>query len=168
MSKRIRLACSGCDTDEGDGINSIPSTWKDVTEVQSLAESERWFLRTTRRDPHSTGTHTSDSVRIVRSRKTHHALPDALARTNRCERRDERLGRRWPSVWAVSILPQTYNCDIKFSHEEGHVLNIVDDLVYYDGIYYGDWSIFDQPDEEQLSRLIPFDPQKAIPLAETD
>ncbi|HQX48514.1 MAG TPA: hypothetical protein PLY87_08490 [Planctomycetaceae bacterium] len=41
MSKRIRLACSGCDTDEGDGINSIPSTWKDVTEVQSLAESRK-------------------------------------------------------------------------------------------------------------------------------
>ena len=37
-----------------------------------------------------------------------------------------------------------------------YVLNIVDDLVYYDGRYYGDWSIFDQPDEEQRSRLIPF------------
>ena len=38
MPKRIRLACSGCDTDEGDEVSSIPTTWKDVTEVQSLAE----------------------------------------------------------------------------------------------------------------------------------
>ena len=41
MPKRIRLACSGCDTDEGDEVSSIPSTWKDVTEVQSLAESRK-------------------------------------------------------------------------------------------------------------------------------
>ena len=41
MPKRIRLACSGYDTDDGDGISSIPSTWKDVTEVQSLAESRK-------------------------------------------------------------------------------------------------------------------------------
>jgi len=41
MPKRIRLACSECDTDEGDGISKIPSTWKDVTEVQSLAESRK-------------------------------------------------------------------------------------------------------------------------------
>ena len=41
MPKRIRLACSECDTDEGDEITSIPTTWKDVTEVQSLAESRK-------------------------------------------------------------------------------------------------------------------------------
>jgi hypothetical protein len=41
MPKRIRLACSECDTDEGDEISSIPLTWKDVTEVQSLAESRK-------------------------------------------------------------------------------------------------------------------------------
>jgi len=40
--------------------------------------------------------------------------------------------------------------------------------VYYDGIYYGDWSFFDQPDDEQRCRLIPFDPQKANPPADTD
>jgi len=41
MPKRIRLACSECDTDEGDEVSSIPTTWKDVTEVQSLAESRK-------------------------------------------------------------------------------------------------------------------------------
>ena len=41
MPKRIRLACSECDTDEGDGISRIPATWTDVTEVQSLAESRK-------------------------------------------------------------------------------------------------------------------------------
>ena len=35
MKKRIRLACSDCDTEEGDGISEIPTSWKDVTEVQS-------------------------------------------------------------------------------------------------------------------------------------
>ena len=41
MPTRIRLACSECDTDEGDGISRIPATWTDVTEVQSLAESRK-------------------------------------------------------------------------------------------------------------------------------
>ena len=35
MKKLIRLACSDCDTEEGDGISEIPTSWEDVIEVQS-------------------------------------------------------------------------------------------------------------------------------------
>jgi len=88
-------------------------------------------------------------------------------RTGRDEEMDN-WGELGPVFGPFPFFHMTYNCDIKFSHEAGQVLNIVDDLVYYDGRYYGDWSIFDQPDEEQRSRLIPFDPQKANPPADTD
>jgi hypothetical protein len=39
MSQLIRLACTSCDTDEGDGITEIPAGWSDVQEVQSLEAS---------------------------------------------------------------------------------------------------------------------------------
>ncbi len=88
-------------------------------------------------------------------------------RTGRDEEMDN-WGELGPVFGPFPFFHMTYNCDIKFSHEEGHILNIVDDLVYYDGLYYGDWSIFDQPDEEQQSRLIPFDPLKTVPPEDAD
>jgi hypothetical protein len=41
-------------------------------------------------------------------------------------------------------------------------------IVYYDGMYYGDWSFFDEMDRGHRCRLIPFDPQKAILPSDTD
>ncbi len=52
--------------------------------------------------------------------------------------------------------------EIKFSNEEGHRLSVVHGLVYYDGMYYGDWSFFDELDNGHRCRLIPFDPHKAV------
>jgi hypothetical protein len=39
MPGPIRLACLYCDTEEGDGVESIPLDWGDVEEVQSYADS---------------------------------------------------------------------------------------------------------------------------------
>jgi len=41
MPKKFRLACRDCDTDECDGVNKIPSTWIEVDEIQTLAESRK-------------------------------------------------------------------------------------------------------------------------------
>ena len=77
-------------------------------------------------------------------------------------------GENGPVFGPFPFFHMTYNCEIAFSQECGHLLKIVDDLVYYDGMYYGDWSFFDEMDREHRCRLIPFDPQKAIPPADTD
>ena len=77
-------------------------------------------------------------------------------------------GENGPVFGPFPFFHMTYRCEIAFSQECGHLLKIVDDLVYYDGVYYGDWSFFDQPDDGQRCRLMPFDPQKAIPPADTD
>ena len=39
----------------------------------------------------------------------------------------------------------TYAWDIKLGKSDGHCdeLFVNEDMVYYDGVYYGDWSIFD-------------------------
>lgn len=39
----------------------------------------------------------------------------------------------------------TYGVEIKFDADGCHTLSIVDGLVFYGGVYYGDWSIFDGP-----------------------
>ena len=40
-------------------------------------------------------------------------------------------------------------------------------LLYYDGVYYGDWSVFPtvllESEPTLAGRVIPFDPLKAIP-----
>ena len=41
----------------------------------------------------------------------------------------------------------TYGIEIKFDEAEGFVLPIVDGFVHYNGMYYGDWSVFDGPPE---------------------
>ena len=39
----------------------------------------------------------------------------------------------------------TYACSVKLGKQNGNCdeLYIYEDMVYYDGVYYGDWSIFD-------------------------
>jgi hypothetical protein len=54
----------------------------------------------------------------------------------------------------------TYACEIKFN--EAHVLSITDEMVRYDGLYYGDWSVFASLDQvNDKTRLQPFDQAKA-------
>lgn len=63
---------------------------------------------------------------------------------------DEQLtcwGEDGPIFGPYPYFHHTYLVDIKFDEEECHELVIVEGLVFYDGMYYGDWSIFDGPPE---------------------
>ena len=71
-------------------------------------------------------------------------------------------GEDGPIFGPFPYFHMTYNCDIKFSEDDGHDLSVIEDLVYYDGVYYGDWSFVDELDDRDLHRLIPFDPAKAV------
>jgi hypothetical protein len=87
---------------------------------------------------------------------------------------DERLDN-WGSqgpVFLVDYVHVTYLCDIKLGidHPNGDGdLRFVEDLVYYDGRYYGDWSVFSPSilDKEQKSRIVEFDHHKAEPPERT-
>lgn len=70
----------------------------------------------------------------------------------------------------------TYASDIKFGDSMRCVLEIVPsemggspDCVFYDGVFYGDWSFFIEPDgrlrDELAGCLRPFDAIKAVPPA---
>jgi len=60
---------------------------------------------------------------------------------------DEKLdgwGSQGP-VFIVDYVHVTYLCDIKLGISEpagDGDLHFVEDLVFYDGVYYGDWSVF--------------------------
>lgn len=45
-------------------------------------------------------------------------------------------------------------------------ISLVEDLVYYDGVYYGDWSVMPAEgvtgDAACAARIVPFDPKKAV------
>ena len=49
-------------------------------------------------------------------------------------------GESGPVFGPFPYFHTTYVCDIKFDDDKE--LRIVDDLVYYAGVYYGDWSVF--------------------------
>lgn len=79
----------------------------------------------------------------------------------------ERMGSPGP-VFLVDYVHTTYHADIKLGIPEpagDGELTIVEDVVYYDGLYYGDWSVFPATliDREPglRDRVVPFDPQKA-------
>lgn len=79
---------------------------------------------------------------------------------------DEQLetwGRQGP-VFLVDYVHVTYGGDLKLGLPEpagDGDLHYVDDLVYYDGIYYGDWSVFPEAllkrEPEMKARLARFD-----------
>lgn len=69
-------------------------------------------------------------------------------------------GEDGPTFGPFPFFHMTYGCDIKFG-EDGYCLNLVEEFVYYDGMYYGDWSFCDQLDEGMQSGLVSFDPAKA-------
>ena len=83
---------------------------------------------------------------------------------------DEQLeawGTQGP-VFLVDYVHVTYLSDIKLGIPEpagDGDLRFVGDLVFYDGIYYGDWSVFSPAilDDEQKARVIEFDHFKAEP-----
>jgi hypothetical protein len=79
----------------------------------------------------------------------------------------ENWGSQGP-VFLVDYVHVTYLCDIKLGidHPNGDGdLCFVEDLVYYDGFYYGDWSVFSPAilNKEQNSRIVEFDHEKADP-----
>ena len=57
----------------------------------------------------------------------------------------------------------TYQCHVKMIQENGDMddLMVVGDLLFYDGKYYGDWSVYQASEDEPL--LQPFDAEKAKP-----
>ena len=60
----------------------------------------------------------------------------------------------------------TYGWLVKFSEEgDDAVLYLSDDMLYYDGVWYGDWSIFGEDVDlgDLKARLTEFDPGKAVP-----
>ncbi len=63
----------------------------------------------------------------------------------------------------------TYGVEIKFDEDECHVLPIVDGLVYYDQVFYGDWSVLDGPvDASDQSLMAEFQPALALFTLETE
>jgi hypothetical protein len=88
-------------------------------------------------------------------------------------------GSPGPVIGPLEYVHTTYATDVKFgffdkSKSDGW-LTIVDGLIYYDGVYYGDWSSFTNLPPELNARLIEFDHSKAVlpktaptPTAETD
>lgn len=83
---------------------------------------------------------------------------------------DEQLetwGRQGP-VFLVDYVHVTYCGDLKLGLPEpagDGDLHIVDDLVFYDGIFYGDWSVFPEAllkrEAELAKRVAPYDELKA-------
>ena len=70
---------------------------------------------------------------------------------------DEQLtnwGEDGPIFGPYPYFHHTYLADIKFDEEECHELVIVEGLVFYDGMYYGDWSIFDGPPQGSDAALV--------------
>jgi hypothetical protein len=71
-------------------------------------------------------------------------------------------------VFLVDYVHVTYLCEIKLGIPEpagDGDLRFVEDLVYYDGIFYGDWSVFPAElaasDPNLTARTTSFDPAKA-------
>src|SRR5690606_1216474 len=74
----------------------------------------------------------------------------------------EDWGEPGPIFGPFPYFHTTYGSSIQFVHEVEHQLQIVGDLVYYDGMFYGDWSVFDgPPSDEDRHRLTLFDAGKA-------
>ena len=74
-------------------------------------------------------------------------------------------GSDGPIFGPYDFFRTTYLCHIKMGLDSGdvHELYVVEDMIYYDGVYYGDWSVF--PEEiylkENQSLRQPYDSQKA-------
>jgi len=80
--------------------------------------------------------------------------------------RDEQLdgwGDDGPIFGPHPYFHLTYGVEIKFDEDECHVLNIEDGFVFYGGVYYGDWSIFDGPPKDgDEDFVVEFAPNLAV------
>jgi len=76
-------------------------------------------------------------------------------------------GKAGPVLGPFPFVHTTYASDIKLGDANGTPceLNILDGLVYYDGMWYGDWSAFSMStfrrEQALQQRHQRFDPQKA-------
>lgn len=70
-------------------------------------------------------------------------------------------GKDGPTFGTILFFHIIYGCDIKFG-DDRYCLNLVEEFVYDDGMYYDDWSFCDQLDEGMQSGLVTFDPRKAV------
>lgn len=74
---------------------------------------------------------------------------------------DEKLdgwGEEGPIFGPFPFFHTVYGSEITFDAEQAHTLPIIDDFVFYDGMFYGDWSVYDGPvDAADESRLTEFE-----------
>ena len=76
-------------------------------------------------------------------------------------------GEAGPVFGPFPFVHTTYGDHLKFDDSSMGELRVVDDCLYYDGMYYGDWSVFSpqifRTSEELQKMWQEFDPAKAIP-----
>lgn len=76
-------------------------------------------------------------------------------------------GETGPVFGPLVFIHTTYKHDVAIRlvghNEDSHDLHVIGDLLYYDGMYYGDWSAFDESalDDDHRQRLVQYDPAKA-------
>ncbi len=81
--------------------------------------------------------------------------------------RNQRLddwGTPGPVFGPFGFIQTTYAHHIKMG-DGGNCeadLHVDEDLVFYDGVWYGDWSVFDKLEDGHKSRIQKFDPKKAV------
>lgn len=72
-------------------------------------------------------------------------------------------------VFVVEWIAVTYLSELRLGlDDDGEgALKFIADLVYYDGIFYGDWSVISASllasDPELSARVRPFEPERAVP-----
>ena len=92
-------------------------------------------------------------------------------RANADEQMDD-WGLPGPVIGPLQYAHTTYATDLKFgfvdkSKSDGW-LTVIDGLIYYDGVFYGDWSTFTDLPEDLRARIVEFDQTKAKAPAPTD
>lgn len=76
-------------------------------------------------------------------------------------------GTDGPTFGPVNFVHTTYGSDIKLGipdEDDSVELKVIGDVVYYDGVYYGDWSVFGQDifdSESEKFNLVEYDRQKS-------
>ena len=77
----------------------------------------------------------------------------------------EDWGLPGPVIGPLKYAHTTYASDLKFGFADNSKsdgwLTVVDGLIYYDRLFYGDWSTFANLSEETRSRIVEFDQTKA-------
>lgn len=76
-------------------------------------------------------------------------------------------GELGPVFGPLDYVHTTYGNDIKFNGKDSGNgwLTVKNGLIYYDDMFYGDWSVFSQLNENSAARLVKFDQKKAdVPI----